>query len=96
MLVELGKELRKFGVDTIILVKGEELGTKKFDRSGPLFVLTQRKIISGLKKYGEVFEVKSSRLRDQFYEVLNLFNAEVPKMSLNSRCLVSARLIKIE
>lgn len=89
-LFGVGKELRKCGVDTIILKRSDVPPIiRPSSSSESLRVFTQRREDLLKKTYEAVYVLKSNRLKDQITEMLNLLNTKLPPENTQSRCLVS-------
>ncbi|KAK6628797.1 hypothetical protein RUM43_002613 [Polyplax serrata] len=87
-LFGVGKELRKCGVDTIILKRSDVPPIiRPSSSSESLRVFTQRRENLLKKTYEAVYVLKSNRLRDQITEMLNLLNTKLPPQNTQSRCL---------
>lgn len=89
MLAGLGKQLRKCGIDTIILEKGEEPNVKELTGKLPMSVVTRGNKFAKFRKYGHVYVVKSDDIKEQLSEVLEYFNVDVSASDIFSRCMVS-------
>lgn len=99
MLAGLGKQLRKCGIDTIILEPCEEPSSQVIGRKRFLNVVTKSTRINHLVKFGQVYRVRSEHLKEQLEEVLDYFNVDVSAADIFSRCMVRytfwlVRLIK--
>lgn len=96
MLAGLGKQLRKYGIDTVILENGERPSAKL---QGQTFVKDELSIVTRpskyrqFLKYGVVYGVKSDNVKEQLAEVLDFFNIEVTENDIFTRCMVGTIFI---
>lgn len=87
----VGKELRKYGIDTIILSKKHKPSVKLVPGVS-LAVITRRRNCNDLIKYGCVLQLTTYNLReqlDQTFHYLLQFNLNIKAGDVQSRCIVS-------